>query len=191
MAPHAGLILLDRDGVLNRMVVHPEHGTVDSPLRADEVELVPGAVDAAAALARAGWTLAICSNQPAAAKGKTTREHLLAAHAVVVEALARAGAPVAGSYICWHRAEDRCSCRKPLPGLLQQAIDAHGGDPIWMVGDGVTDVEAANAAGVRAAFVGGTKCDACRVLTDRGARAQFRGDGLAAFARFLLDGSQG
>ena len=187
MAEKPSLILLDRDGVLNRMVVHPEQGTIDSPLRADEVELIPSAVAAAASLAHSGWTLAICTNQPAAAKGKTTRAHLEAAHAVVVDALEHAGAPVAGSYICWHRAEDGCDCRKPRPGLLVRALQAHGtvGDA-WMVGDGVSDVEAANAAGVRAAFVGGTKCDVCRVLSDRGAVAEFRGDGLDGFARFLL-----
>lgn len=187
MASKRGLILLDRDGVLNRMVVDPEHGTVDSPLRADEIELIPGAVQAAVALVQAGWALAIVSNQPAAAKGKTTRANLESAHAVVVDALAAAGAPLVGSYICWHRAEDGCPCRKPRPGLLFQALTAYG-EPAgaWMVGDGVTDIEAANAAGVHAAFVGGTKCDACRVLTERGAIAAFRGDGLAAFARFLL-----
>ena len=189
MADHRGLILLDRDGVLNRMVVHPEHGTVDSPLRPDEVDPIPSAMEAAAALSRGGYALAIVSNQPSAAKGKTTRALLEAAHAVVVRAMTDAGASVAGSYICWHRAEDGCSCRKPKPGLLLQAIAAHGaGGSAWMVGDGVTDVEAANAAGVQAAFVGGTKCDVCRVLTDRGAAAAWRGDGLDGFARFLLGG---
>jgi histidinol-phosphate phosphatase family protein len=187
MADERRLILLDRDGVLNRMVVHPEHGTVDSPLRADEVELIPEAVAAAVELVNAGWNLAICTNQPAAAKGKTTRAHLEEAHAVVVAALAAAGAPVAGSYICWHRAEDGCDCRKPRPGLLNDAIAAHGGGPgAWMVGDGITDMEAANAAGVHAAFVGGTKCDACRVMALRGTMVEFRGDGLDGFARFLL-----
>jgi D-glycero-D-manno-heptose 1,7-bisphosphate phosphatase len=183
MAP--GLILLDRDGVLNRMVIDPEHGTVDSPMRPDQVDLNRDAIEAAARLSLAGWTLAICTNQPAAAKGKTTRALLEEAHQVVVRALADAGAPVAGSYICWHRAEDGCHCRKPRPGLLQQAIAAHG-PAAWMVGDGVTDVEAANAAGVQAAFVGGTKCDICRVLTDRGATTAFRGDSLDSFAKFLL-----
>ena len=39
------LILLDRDGVLNRLVVDPEHGTVDSPLHPSQVEMVAGAAE--------------------------------------------------------------------------------------------------------------------------------------------------
>jgi histidinol-phosphate phosphatase family protein len=185
MVRNQTLILLDRDGVLNRMVVHPEHGTVDSPLRPDEVDLIPDAVKAAVDLVNHGYALAICSNQPAAAKGKTTLANLEAAHAVVVDALAKAGAPVR-SYVCWHRAEDGCDCRKPRPGLLLRALADHGGGEAWMVGDGVTDIQAANAANINAAFVGGTKCDVCRILSERGAIARFRGDGLDAFARFLL-----
>jgi D-glycero-D-manno-heptose 1,7-bisphosphate phosphatase len=183
-----GLILLDRDGVLNRMVVHPEHGTVDSPMNASEVSPIPAAVQAAARLTAAGWTLAICTNQPAAAKGKTTEANLRAAHQVVLDALAAAGARVAGSYLCLHRAEDGCTCRKPKPGMLKDAIAAHGwpGAEVWMVGDGVTDVEAGLAAGTRTAFVGGTKCDTCRVLRDRGLHTDFRGEGLAQFTDYLL-----
>ncbi len=193
MARHAspvGLILLDRDGVLNRMVVHPEHGTVDSPMNPSEVEPIASAMTAAAALTAAGWRLAICTNQPAAAKGKTTPANLQAAHAVVLAALAAAGAEIADSYLCLHRAEDACACRKPRPGMLLDAIAAHGvsGAPVWMVGDGLTDIEAGVAAGTRTAFVGGTKCDTCRALTDRGLAVDFRGNSLAEFVSSLLPG---
>jgi histidinol phosphatase-like enzyme len=67
-----GLVILDRDGVLNAMVVDAEHGTIDSPLHPSQVEVFPWVPRALARLAGLGFGLAIASNQPAAAKGKTT-----------------------------------------------------------------------------------------------------------------------
>lgn len=190
-AARPGLILLDRDGVLNQMVVHPEHGTVDSPLYPSEVVPIESAIRAAACLSQAGWTLAICSNQPAAAKGKTTRANLESVHRVVLDALCTAGAELAGSYLCFHRAEDGCDCRKPKPGLLCAAVRDHGhpGADVWMVGDGVRDMEAGRAAGTRTAFVGGSRCDSCQLLRAVDLPVDFRGDDLAAFAQWLLAGN--
>ena len=76
-ATRSALIVLDRDGVLNAPVPNPAEPRPDSPLRAEEVERVPvGARACCATLTRAGFGLAIASNQPAAAKGKTTRAEL-------------------------------------------------------------------------------------------------------------------
>jgi len=87
MSPSAPLVLLDRDGVLNALVVDPEHGTADSPLHPSQVRLLPGVPEALARLTRAGFVLRIVSNQPAAAKGKTTRANLEAVHEKVVSLL--------------------------------------------------------------------------------------------------------
>ncbi len=66
------MILLDRDGVLNALLVDPEHGTIDSPLHPAQVQMLPGVVQALAQLTGAGYGLSIVSNQPAWAKGKTS-----------------------------------------------------------------------------------------------------------------------
>jgi len=183
------LILLDRDGVLNAVVVDPEHGTIDSPLHPDQVDVFPWVPECLARLTAAGFGLAIVTNQPSWAKGKSTRANLEAVHRLVVEIACAAGGRILSSHICWHRSEDACSCRKPRPGLLLEALAQHA--PVnrrrsWMVGDGVTDVQAGVAAGVRTAFLAPCKCDACKILADRSLQPDFWGNDLFAFTQHLL-----
>lgn len=184
------LILLDRDGVLNRMVIDPEHGTIDSPLHPAQVEMLPGVDQALARLTTAGFGIAIVTNQPAWAKNKTTRPNLEAVHEKVVAAATRSGANILSSHICFHRAEDGCDCRKPRPGLLREAFRRHPeyvADRSWMVGDGVTDLEAGAALGLRTAFLAPRKCDACRILSDRHLAPDYWGEDLCTFTDYLLD----
>lgn len=163
------LVVLDRDGVLNRTVAHPDDPK-DSPLRPDEVSLLPGVPEALRTLADHGAALAIATNQPSAAKGKTTRAEAEAVHARVMELL-----PVKPrSHICWHRREDGCSCRKPKPGMLLEAIAENPGLEGWMIGDKPTDHEAGRAAGLRTALVAGARGE-----------ADWHGADLPAFVRFL------
>src|SRR5262245_57934733 len=127
-------LLLDRDGVINRLVVDEEQGTIDSPLHPSQVEVDPEALRALERLTRAGIRLSIVSKQPAAAKGKTTRENLERVHEEIIRRVEQAGGIVTSSHLCFHRAEDGCSCRKPKPGLLESAIGLHG-PAEWMIGD--------------------------------------------------------
>ncbi len=110
------MILLDRDGVLNALLVDPEHGTIDSPLHPAQVQLLPGVVQALAQLTEAGYGLSIVSNQPAWAKGKTSWENLQAVHAEIVSAATSSGGRILSSHLCLHRQEDDCDCRKPKKG---------------------------------------------------------------------------
>jgi D-sedoheptulose 7-phosphate isomerase len=184
----AALILLDRDGVLNALVVDAEHGTIDSPLHVRDVEILPGVPEALAALGRAGFALRIVSNQPAAAKGKTTRENLEAVHREVVRRAEQKGAKIAGSHLCLHRQEDGCACRKPRTGLLEEALRAHGdGRPAvcWMAGDGLSDIQAGAALGLRTAFLAPRKSDVAAVLAGSGVSPSVWMDGLPAFAEYL------
>lgn len=186
------LILLDRDGVLNRMVVHAEHGLTDSPLHPSQVEMLPGAVAAVARLTEAGYGVAIVTNQPAAAKGKTSRENLEAVHARVVAEIEAGGGRIASSHICFHRAEDGCACRKPAAGLLRAALEAHPQRPrdgVWMVGDGVTDVQAGRLLGLRTAFLGKPSCAACGVLDATVGPADHIAPDLEGFVGHLLGGA--
>jgi D-glycero-D-manno-heptose 1,7-bisphosphate phosphatase len=187
------LILLDRDGVLNRLVVDPEHGTVDSPLHPSQVAMLPGVAEALAQLTEAGYGLAIVTNQPAWAKNKTTRDNLEAVHRTVLAEAARLGGRILSSHMCLHRAEDGCACRKPKPGLLQQALACNPGhEPrrSWMVGDGLTDVQAGAALGLQSAFLGPRKCDACKLMEEWGLRPTLWVPDLAAFTTYLLEESE-
>ena len=187
------LILLDRDGVLNRVVVDAEHGTIDSPLHPSQVEPLPGAAEALARLTAAGFGVAVVTNQPAWAKGKTTRANLEATHEAVLAGACRAGGRVLSSHICFHRAEDGCDCRKPKTGLLREALARHtsfDAAAAWMAGDGVTDVQAGAALGLRTAFFGPRKCDACKILGERGALPTWWGPDLAGFTDYLLSNGE-
>jgi D-sedoheptulose 7-phosphate isomerase len=182
------LVLLDRDGVLNALVVDPEHGTIDSPLHPSQVEMRPGVPEALSALVGAGFVLRIVSNQPAAAKGKTTRQNLEAVHRKVVELVESRGARIASSHLCFHRHEDGCACRKPRTGLLEEALRTHSDRPpavCWMAGDGVADVQAGAAMNLRTAFLAPRKSDVAAVLVQAGVSPSLWVDGLVPFAEHL------
>jgi D-glycero-D-manno-heptose 1,7-bisphosphate phosphatase len=184
-----GLILLDRDGVLNRLVVDAEHGTIDSPLHPSQVQMLPGVPESLARLTTAGYGLAVVTNQPAWAKKKTTRENLEAVHQTVLAEATRLGARILSSHMCLHRSEDDCDCRKPRPGMLRDAFDRSPEFDIgqsWMVGDGVTDVQAGAALGLRTAFLGPHKCDACKIMEERGLQPTAWLADLVAFTTYLL-----
>lgn len=144
-------VFLDRDGVVNDLVPDPEDGRPESPLRTEDVRVLPGVPEAVDQLKQAGYLVIAASNQPAAAKGKTTTETLREIHGRIA-----AQVPMDDWRYCFHRAEDGCDCRKPKPGLLLDAMHDHDIDPqtSWFVGDADTDVEAGRAAGVRTLLVG-------------------------------------
>lgn len=164
------LVILDRDGVLNKIIIHPEFGTVDSPMNPSEVEVFEGVPDAVLALNGLGFDVAIATNQPSWAKGKTSKENLDAVQKKVISVAESRGGKILGSFICYHKAEDGCDCRKPKPGMLLQALNLKSFDlgRSWMVGDGVTDVQAGVAAGLKTAFVGPKRCDICKVIDPSG-----------------------
>lgn len=185
-----GLIILDRDGVLNQIVVDSEQGTIDSPLNPEQARIFEFIPSALKQLNDMGFLLAIATNQPAAAKGKTTLANLNATQKKVLELACSQGARVESAHICFHRAEDGCDCRKPKPGLLKEAIQGvrgrlPPGAPVWMVGDGVTDVEAGKALNLKVAFFGPQKCDACQVMDSKGLKPDFWGSDLRDFVSFL------
>ncbi len=133
-------LFLDRDGTLIVDVGYPR-----DPAR---VTLLPGAAAALAALAPHA-ALVIVSNQSGLARGRITPAEAAAVHARVVDLLAAAGVPIAGSFYCPHGPDDGCRCRKPAAGLLLAAAAALDLDlaSSIVVGDKPSDVAAGRAAG--------------------------------------------
>jgi D-glycero-D-manno-heptose 1,7-bisphosphate phosphatase len=173
VGPLRRAVFLDRDGVVNAMWYDPEHGTVDSPARPDQWRLLDGAGAAIARLNAAGFLVVIVSNQPGIAKGKMVPALLEAITARMHEDLAAAGARVDAVYYCLHHPEAAvadyrrvCDCRKPAPGLLRRAAADLGIalEASYMIGDGVTDVQAGNRAGCRTIWIGTHKCDVCGLM---------------------------
>ena len=144
----APVILLDRDGVLN----------VDLPtgvLRQEALEMVPGSAEAVARLCQAGYRVLVCSNQACVGRGELSLDELKRINARISAAVRQAGGAISAWYICPHRAEENCDCRKPQPGLLLQAQAAYDFDlaTTCFVGDAVRDVQAAEAAGCQPILV--------------------------------------
>src|SRR5688572_30701208 len=190
MASRSTLIVLDRDGVLNALLPNPDEPRPDSPMRPSEVTVFPWVADVIRDLTHAGFGIVIASNQPASAKGKTTRAELLAAHAVVVAAAQAAGGVILSSHICFHRAEDKCACRKPATGLLVEAFAQHPGYDVaasWMAGDRAPDVMAGAAFGLKTAYLGERDSDERATLAAQGIVPTFEGNDLRDFARMLFD----
>ena len=189
MAGDAGLIILDRDGVLNATVPNPAEPRPDSPLAVDAVVIFPWVPSVLRRFTDAGHPLAIATNQPAFAKGKVSLDVLWQVHARVIDGITRQGARLSSSNVCLHRAEDGCVCRKPKPGLLLDALALHPGlDPkrCWMVGDRATDVLAGVAAGVQTALLGDDTGREQRALESAAVLPSFCGADLRDFGRFLL-----
>jgi D-glycero-D-manno-heptose 1,7-bisphosphate phosphatase len=155
-------VFLDRDGVLNDPVRDPDDGVPESPLRAEQVVLCDGAAEAVIALRDGGFELVVVTNQPAAAKGKTTVDELLAVNERVRALLAERGAIIGTWKICLHHPEGvieelsgPCDCRKPAPGMLLEAAAELKLDlgASWIIGDGDADIGAGRAAGCRTVLV--------------------------------------
>jgi D-glycero-D-manno-heptose 1,7-bisphosphate phosphatase len=163
-------IVFDRDGVLNELWHEPDLGTVDSPLRPDQVVLTERAAAAVRLANEAGVPCVVASNQPGVAKGKMTRELLASVTRRLLSGLAGHGARIDAVYYCLHHPDavvpalrGECPNRKPHPGLLLRAARRLGADPAdcWFVGDTARDVAAGRAAGFRTAWVGAYRCDTC------------------------------
>ena len=187
-----GLIVLDRDGVLNQTVANPAEPRPDSPLRAADVVVFPWVAAVLRRLTDAGYGLVVASNQPAWAKGKTSREDLEEVHRLIVAGAQVAGAAILSSHICLHRAEDGCHCRKPKTGLLEEAFRRHPGYAVeasWMVGDRATDVLAGAAFGLRTALLAGAgavNASDAALLSERQVRPSYQGSDLRDFVDYLL-----
>ena len=147
-ATGTGLVVLDRDGVINRE-------SAEFIKCADEWLPLPGSLEAIAALTRAGFTVVVATNQSGVGRGLITAAALREINQRMQQGVLDAGGKLAGIFICPHRPEDDCSCRKPKPGLLRQ-IEAQfdcrlEGRPV--IGDSARDLEAAQAVGARAILV--------------------------------------
>ncbi|MDZ4300669.1 MAG: D-glycero-beta-D-manno-heptose 1,7-bisphosphate 7-phosphatase [Pseudomonas sp.] len=134
------LLILDRDGVIN----------YDSDAYIKSVEEwipLPGSIEAIAQLSKAGWTVAIATNQSGIARGYYDIATLDAMHARLRALVAEQGGEVGLVVYCPHGPDEGCDCRKPRPGMLK-IISEHYKVPlagIWFVGDSLGDLEAAKA----------------------------------------------
>lgn len=146
-----GAVFLDRDGVLNVDTGYPH--------RPAELQLVPGSAEAVAYFHRLGYLVIVATNQAGVAHGMYEEADVHRFHEALNAALKReGGAQVDGFYYSpWHptaavaRYRVDHPDRKPAPGMILRGMAEWNVDPqrALMIGDRETDVQAAEAAGIK------------------------------------------
>jgi len=148
-------VFLDRDGVINRKMPEGQYVTGWK-----HFELLPGVPEAIALLNRAGLRVLVVTNQRGIALGLYTASDVAAIHDQFQLELAKDDAHPAhidGFYFCPHDKRE-CNCRKPLPGLFQQAqaqfpeIDTATS---LIIGDSLSDIEFGKNLGIKTIFIEG------------------------------------
>ena len=142
------MIILDRDGVIN----YDSDAYIKS---VEEFIPIPGSLEAIVRLNAAGIQVTVVTNQSGIARGYYDVETLQAMHLKLANLLTTMGGKIDRIYFCPHGPTDNCSCRKPKPGMLQQALQDLDEKAIHatMIGDSVSDLAAAEAAGVGSILV--------------------------------------
>jgi D-glycero-D-manno-heptose 1,7-bisphosphate phosphatase len=141
-------VFLDRDGVLNE-------NRADYVRTWEQVVFLSGVFEAMRRLAGSPFLAVVVTNQSAVGRRLMTAQGLAVINQGIVNEVQRAGGRIDALYACPHRPEDGCTCRKPLPGMLLQAAQDLDIDleRSYLVGDAVSDMEAALAAGSRPVMV--------------------------------------
>lgn len=142
------LVILDRDGVINEDSDH----YIKS---ADEWIPIPGSIHAIARLTRAGFIIAVATNQAGIGRGFFDQSALEAMHKKLISLVNQAGGKIATIAYCPHHPDDYCNCRKPAIGLVQQIekrlnVSARNA---WLVGDSLKDLQLAHACHCKPALV--------------------------------------
>jgi len=175
-------VFLDRDGVINQIIYHKEMGIIDSPFTVDQFKLLPKVAEAILGLRNLGFKVIIVSNQPGLAKDNFSVDVFEKIKEKMNRELKKNDAKVDAEYYCLHHPYGKikkytkiCECRKPKPGMLKKASEEHNIDlsKSWMIGDGITDMQAGQTAGCKTILIGRMKCDLCKLMEDEKVKPDF------------------
>jgi D-glycero-D-manno-heptose 1,7-bisphosphate phosphatase len=136
------LVLLDRDGVLNVDIATG----VYTP---EQFKILPGALEAVVQLHKAGFHIAVVTNQSVVGKGLCDKETVEHIHARLASQTAKLGGKIDAFFCCYDHPETPTSRRKPAPGMLFEALRQFHATPQHtpFIGDALRDLQAATAAG--------------------------------------------
>ncbi len=181
--PGVTTVFLDRDGIINRK---PPEGEYVGYWR--DFHLLLGVETAIAQLNRSGRRVIVVTNQRGIALGRYTLADVEALHRQLQKHLEAHGARIDAFYICPHD-KDQCDCRKPKTGLFEQAFrdfpDASRGTSL-VIGDSVSDIDAARNLGVPAIFIEGDPETQKPGAAKAAERAQAVGRSLAEVVQLYL-----
>jgi len=136
------VVFLDRDGVINR-------DSADYIKNWSEFEFLPRSIEALAHLTSAGFSTIVITNQSVINRKMVSGKTLESIHDRMTSAVHRQGGKIKDIFFCPHLPEDKCSCRKPKPGLIFKSQLVYRIDlaRAFMVGDSIKDIECAKNAG--------------------------------------------
>ena len=143
IAPYS-TVLLDRDGTVNVHIVG------DYVRRPEQLEFVPGAKEAIAAMSRAGKQVYVITNQRGVGRGLMTEADLGKVHAFMLEQVEQAGGHIDGIYCCTATEADDPR-RKPQTGMWQELLRDHPDirpEETLMIGDSDSDEAFARNCGI-------------------------------------------
>jgi D-glycero-D-manno-heptose 1,7-bisphosphate phosphatase len=147
-----GTVFLDRDGILNEKMPEGQYVT-----RWEEFHVLPGVPQALRRLNEAGMRVIVVTNQRGVARGLYTVADVGAIHSELQRVLKRESAHIDAFFICPHE-EGACNCRKPLPGLYEQAVaqfPSIAPETGVMIGDSLSDMEFGRRLGMATILVDG------------------------------------
>ena len=142
------VVFLDRDGVISRTFIH--NAKPYAPRCLEDFKLMPNSRLSVMQLKQAGFMVVVVTNQPDIGNGMVALEVVESMHQKLLETTM-----VDDVFLCPHRQDEGCNCRKPKPGMLFDASEKHGIDlkKSFMVGDRASDIEAGKKAGCRTIFI--------------------------------------
>ena len=147
-------VFIDRDGTISEEV-----GYINHPSR---FRVFAYSAEAIRILNTSGWLAILVTNQAGVARGYFSEDLIVNVHDQLKRDLQVASAQLDAIYYCAHHPSVGdppyrfdCDCRKPKPGLIDQAVKDFSVDlaASWMVGDRYGDIELARNAGLNSAFV--------------------------------------
>ncbi len=143
----APAVFLDRDGTIN-----DDKGYIGSP---DDVVLIPGAAVAIKKLNELSIPVIVITNQSGIGRGYYGEAELKTVNKRLDDLLLAEGAHIDGLYYCPHLPEDKCLCRKPATGLIEEAAQEHSIElsKSVIIGDKVSDMELGREAGMKSVLV--------------------------------------
>ncbi len=142
------LILLDRDGVINQ-------DSLRYIKSVEEFIIIPSSLEAIARLTKAGYTIGVATNQSGISRGHYSEETLTDIHKELYKKVRAAGGDIHSITFCKHMPDEGCVCRKPQPGMLLKLAENFKSDlkNVPFIGDRISDIQAAYAAGAKPMIV--------------------------------------
>jgi histidinol-phosphate phosphatase family protein len=145
--PLPSAVFLDRDGTIIKDVHY-----LSQP---EQVELIDGAAEAIARINAALVPVIVVTNQSGIGRGFYTLADYARVRERLDELLEQHGARIDATYMCPHKPEDGCQCRKPGTLLFERASADLGIDlsSALFIGDRFRDIQSATRFGARGVLV--------------------------------------